>query len=421
LNEKEKAKYALGDIRVLDLADEKGMLCGKILAALGADVIKVERPGGDPARRLSPFYHDVPDPEKSLYWWAFNTDKRSITLDIEKPGGQKVLKRLVETADFVIESFPPGYMDKLGLGYPNLSEVNRQIILVSISPFGQEGPYRAFKGSDLVVWALGGMLNQTGDPDRPPLQVSLPQSYIAASTYAAEGVLVALFARDRLGEGQHVDVSAMETLAFVGSESFPFWYALGHNRTRSGSRILRMGGVLVPQIYPCKDGHVNYHLQVGRPGGERNTRMAQWLEEEGLATDFIRHTDWFQLDWLDFTGESDGLTRLTTPLSQLFARYTMKELFDEAFKRHISLYPVASSEDTIKNEQLAARNFWVSLEHPEIGETITYPGAFAVLTETPVQINQRAPLIGEHNEEIYLTELGISKKEFQAMVEAKVI
>ena len=421
MSEKAKAKCALGDIRVLDLADEKGMLCGKILAALGADVIKVEKPGGDPARRLGPFYHDIPDPEKSLYWWAFNTDKLSITLDIETPRGQEVFKQLVKTADFVIESFPPGYLNELGLGYTELSNINDRVILVSISPFGQEGPYRDYKGSDLVVWALGGMLNQTGDPDRPPLQVSLPQSYIAASTSAAEGALVALFARDRFGEGQHVDVSAIETLAFIGSESFPFWYALGQNRRRSGSRILRMGGVLAPQIYPCKDGYINYHLQVGRPGGKRNTRMAQWLDREGLDTDFIRNTDWFQLDWLDFTQEPGGLGRLTIPLSKLFERHTMKELFAEAFRQNISLYPVASNKDTIENEQLAARNFWVSIGHPELGETITYPGAFAVLTETPVQIKKRAPLIGEHNEDIYLTELGLSKKEFNILVKAKVI
>ena len=141
----------LDPYRILDLSDEKGVLCGKVLADLGADVLKIEPPGGDPMRHIGPFYHDTPDPEKSLYWFTFNTSKRSITLDITKSDGQKIFKRLAKTADFVIECFSPGYLDRLGLGYSVLSELNPRLIMTSITPFGQSGPYRDYKAT--ISWA----------------------------------------------------------------------------------------------------------------------------------------------------------------------------------------------------------------------------------------------------------------------------
>jgi crotonobetainyl-CoA:carnitine CoA-transferase CaiB-like acyl-CoA transferase len=168
----------LGHYRVLDLADVKGMLCGKILADLGADVIRVEPPGGDPGRNIPPFYNDIPDPEKNLYWFGFNTNKRGITLDLETDDGRDRLKRLTESSDFVIESFPPGYMDSLGLGYSALSQSNPQIIVTSITPFGQTGPYKDYKASDIEIMAMSGLMYLCGDPDRPPVRCSFPLSYI---------------------------------------------------------------------------------------------------------------------------------------------------------------------------------------------------------------------------------------------------
>ncbi|MFC1958671.1 CaiB/BaiF CoA transferase family protein [Chloroflexota bacterium] len=414
-----KSESALDDIRVLDLTDEKGLLCGKILADLGAHVIKVEKPGGDTARTIGPFYHDTPDCKKSLFWFAYNTNKRSITLDIEKVQGRELLKRLDERADILLESFAPGYLDKLGLGYSALSKLNPRLIVTSITPFGQDGLYRDWKGHDMVVWALSGLMNLTGNPDRPPVQVSIPQSFIAASTYAAEATMVALYARDLHGAGQHVDVSAMETLAFVASEAFPFWFTLGENKRRTGDKLSRSAGAEPRQIWRCKDGYVSYLIQVGLPGAERNTKMAQWLEEEGLATEFIRNTDWYQLDWVDLV--KGGIGRLIEPVEKLFSLCTVKELLDQGLEREITIYPIASSKDTLESEQLAYRKFWVRLEHPELGEKITYPGPFAVLSETPIQMQRRAPLIGEHNEEVYVRELGLSSEEMIALAEAKVI
>ena len=199
---KEKMEGMLSPYRVLDLTDEKGFLCGKLLGDLGADVIKVERPGGDPARSIGPFYHDEADPEKSLFWFAFNTSKRGITLDIETAEGQEVFKRLVESADFVIESFPPGYMDQLGLGYSALEEVNPGIIMVSITPFGQTGPYKDYKAPDIVAWAMGGSMYPFGNADRPPVRISHhSQAYLHASGEAAVGAMLALYYRSITGEG----------------------------------------------------------------------------------------------------------------------------------------------------------------------------------------------------------------------------
>ncbi|MFC2018468.1 CaiB/BaiF CoA transferase family protein, partial [Chloroflexota bacterium] len=205
MSEQERQEAMLGPYRVLDLSDEKGAFCGALLGSLGADVIKIEKPDGDPMRKLGPFFHDEPDPEKSLFWMGYNINKRGITLDIETADGKEMFKRLVKTADIVLESFMPGYMDGLGLGYKELEKINPQIIMTSITPFGQDGPYKDYKSSDLVSWALGGLLAMTGDPDRPPIRIShIPISYLMASYDGVWGALVALYGRGTSGEGQLV-------------------------------------------------------------------------------------------------------------------------------------------------------------------------------------------------------------------------
>ncbi|MBI2911455.1 MAG: CoA transferase, partial [Chloroflexi bacterium] len=168
----------LSRYRVLDLADEKGQLCGRILADLGADVVKIEPPGGDPARGLGPFLHDTKDPEKSLSWYALNANKRGITLDLETEADQATLRRLAGEADFLVESFPPGHLDRLGLGYEALSGPNPRLIVISISPTGQEGPRARWATSDIVSMAMSGIMSVAGDPDRAPVRISEPQAYL---------------------------------------------------------------------------------------------------------------------------------------------------------------------------------------------------------------------------------------------------
>ena len=203
----------LSPYRVLDLTDEKGLLCGKILADYGADVIKVEPPDGSSARKLGPFYNETPDPERSLLWFAYNANKRGITLDLEREDGRELFKKLVTTADIVLESFSPGYMKDQGLGYDDLCNIKSDLVLTSLTPFGQHGPYQDFQGSDLVGWSMGGFTYLTGDQDRPPIQISFPQAYVTGASEAAVGTMVALYHRDISGEGQHVDVSIQASCA----------------------------------------------------------------------------------------------------------------------------------------------------------------------------------------------------------------
>ena len=417
MEETAKTDNMLSPYRVLDLTDEKGFLCGKILGDTGADVIKIEKPGGDHSRSIGPFYHDEIDPQKSLYWFAFNTSKRGITLDIETAEGQKIFKELLKTADFVIESFAPGYLDKLGLGYSALTKVNPKIILVSITPFGQTGPYKNFKGPDIVVWAMGVEMYQWGDADRPPLRINYPfHCYHHAASEGAVGAMVALYHREMTGEGQHVDVSIQECIA-EGLESYgPYWDTM---KTIQCYRLFGHRRVHVTWLWHCKDGYVMW-LYWGGPFGTRvSAPLVEWMKSEGMADDFLIAFDWTKLDFE--TVSQEVMNRVEEPTNKFFMSHTKAELLEGALKRRIMLYPVYDSSDILKSEQLAVRNFWVELDHPELGTTITYPGPFAKATRTPPVVSRRAPLIGEHNREIYEKELGILPKKLKTLEKAKII
>ncbi len=417
----EKGGALLAGLRVLDLCDEKGDLCGKILADLGADVIKIEPPGGSPARNIGPFYHDEPHPEKSLFWFAFNNNKRSITLNLETADGKEIFRKLTAKSDIILESFPPGSLDRLGLGYPELSAINPRIILTSITPFGQEGPYKDYRGPDMVVFALSGVMSVCGDADRPPVQVSFPQSYLAASTYAAEGTMIALYERKSSGRGQHIDAAAQASLVLFLSELFPFWTFLGQNISRAGNAITRKGGLRCPVIWKCKDGYVSFLVQAGLPAARRNRTMAQWLEEEGLATPNIKEKDWVRFDWAKVKKE-EFQEDFIEPLSKLFLRYTTQELYAQALKRVLSVFPVSTSQYLVEeNAQLKARNFWVPVKHEPLKATITYPGPFISMSKTPLKEMRRAPMIGEHNEEVLVKELGFSSGDLALLKQAGII
>ena len=209
------ADMALSGRRVLELADEKGVYCGKLLADMGADVIKVEPPGGDATRNLPPFWEDRPDPDGSLFFLYMNTSKRGVTLDITRPEGQDLFKQLARTADLIVETFPPGHLDALGLGYDTLKEDNPRLVFTSITGFGQTGPYREFASADIVASALGGAMYVTGEADDPPVTLAGSQAHVMASTYAAVSSMIALHHATRSGEGQHVDISVEETTASV--------------------------------------------------------------------------------------------------------------------------------------------------------------------------------------------------------------
>ncbi len=414
---KEKTEGMLSPYRVLDLTDEKGLLCGKLLGDLGADVIKIERPGGDPARSIGPFYHDEPDPEKSLFWFAFNTSKRGITLDIETADGQEVFKRLVKGADFVIESFPLGYMDKLGLGYSALEKVNPGVIMVSITPFGQTGPYKDYKAPDIVAWAMGGKMYPCGDPDRPPIRISHhSQAHLNAAADAAVGAMMALYHRVMTGEGQHV---ALSIQAAVAQDAGIASWEMMKRPPKRGDRSVRGTDLILRGRWPCKDGEVVFRLSSGVAGTRNNPPLVRWMDSEGMADDYLREFDWGNFGYRRTAQEV--VNTVEERIGKFFLTHTKAELLEGGVKYKQMVYPVATTADIVGNAQLAARGYWVELEHPELGTSITYPSVFVNASEAPPRVSRRAPLIGEHNQEIYEKELGLSKEEILALKQAKVI
>lgn len=416
-----KREGMLSGYRVLDLTDSKGFLCGRALADLGADVIKIEKPGGDPARSIGPFYYDLADPEKSLYWFAFNANKRGITLDIESPDGQQIFKKLVKASDVVIESFDPGYMDKLGLGYPVLSRTNPQVILTSISGFGQEGPYHEYKNSNIVIWALSGMMYIVGDADRPPLMPSYPHSYLFGAMQAAIGTTIALYQRAATGQGQKVDASAQMSLVWAtGPEVQGSWELFRQIFKRDGRMRVRTGtGIRTPIMWQCKDGHVGFFMLLGINFVKANNALVAWIESSGIDSGIMKGIDWEKFGWDEIN--EDAAKEINEILSKFFLKHTKMELFEGALQRGIQIVPACTAKETLKFPQLAARNYWTEVAHPELGTTITYPGGFIRATETDCQIRHRAPLIGEHSQEVYTKMLGFSKAELRALKQSKVI
>ncbi|MBI4518999.1 MAG: CoA transferase [Deltaproteobacteria bacterium] len=400
---------ALSGRRVLELAGESGAYCGKLLAEMGADVIKIEPPGGDAARNLPPFWHDQPDPNRGLSFLYLNSSKRSITLDLDHPEGQALFKQLARTGDIVIETFPPGYLDGLGLGYGKLKVLNPRLVLTSITGFGQTGPYKDFHSADLVAAALGGALHVTGEADDPPVTLAGSQADMMASTYAAVSSLIALHHSTRTGIGQHVDISAEEVTASVT-------HVCGAGKWLDDQIIARRRGpglfAAVPSgAYSCRDGAV--YLIVNRPAHWR--ALAQWIFEvtgNRAVLDPI------------FDGQAfhryDSRDLLDHYIAELTAHFTVAEFYHQGQRRHLAVTPVNRAAAVVHDAQLAAREYFVSVDHGG-GRMLRYPGAPYRHAETPWRITRPAPRLGEHNEEIYCGELGLSEETLRTLVNAGVV
>jgi len=410
----------LRSLRVLDLSDEKGYLCGKVLGDLGADVIKIETPGGDPGRRIGPFYHDIVDPENSLYWFAYNANKRSITLNIEASDGQEIFKAMVKKADFLIESFYPGYLASLGLAYEDLVKIKRDLIMVSITPFGQTGPYKDYKGSDLVCAAMSGFMSSCGDPDRAPLRIGFPQAYLHAGAEAAAGAMIAYYYRETTGEGQHVDISAQQAIFWALGHILAFWDLHKEVMGRVGQfRIGLSADAKQRQLWRCKDGYVSFQIYGGRFGAKSNRAIVDWMKTEGMADEFLLGINWEEFDMARV--DQALMDRIEEPIGKFLLTKTMAEFEEAAIERDIVIFAVNTFEKIVNHPQLRARNFWVDVMHPELKTTITYPVAFIKLSEIPLQMYRCAPLIGEHNEQIYLKELKFSRAKLVQLKQARII
>ncbi len=407
----------LAPYRVLDLSTERGLLCGQILGDLGADVIKIEPPGGSPARRTGPFRDDrADDPEASLYWWAYNRNKRGITLDLASTEGRALLLRLVERADFVIESDSPGAMAALGLGYDDLAAVNPALIYVSITPFGQDGPKASYADSDLVILAASGFIALTGDDDRPPVRVTVPQAYLHASADGAAGALIALWERHRSGRGQQIDVSAQQSMNLATFCS-SLVAALGMSENRRLSGGYKYGDYLLRQVFACKDGHVAITFLFGNAMGPFTRRLMEWVHDEGFCDEATRDIDWIGYGELLMHSNvpHDDFERLKATLESFTRTKTKDELLLAALTKRLLVAPVATIDEVVANDQLAARDYWREIDG------VRYPGPFVKFAPQPIEYRRRAPRIGEHNREIYVDELGLSEAELAELRDKGVI
>jgi len=405
----------LAGYRVLDFADEKGQLCARLLAELGADVIKVEPPReGDPTRQNGPFYRGEAGPDTSLYWWAMNAGKRSVTCELRLEPGRELLRRLVEQSDIVIETNPPGEAAALGLDYESLSRANPGVVVVSITNFGQTGPYKDWRATDIVGVAMGGHMYLNGDPERGPVRTTAPQAYAQANVQAAVGAMTALYARGvNDGAGQHVDVSMQEAVANAMDNAQATWDILNINLSGPGLRRNNRGMYGTRYLYEAKDGWVTC-LQIGGLLGPANGPIIDWLAETGEANGF-ETPEWREklAAVVDLT--ADELAKVEETLAEFCRTRPKLELVAEAQRRGAGWAPVFSPREIVESEQLAAREYWVRVQHDDLGESFVYPGAPFKLRETPWAQRGRAPRLGEHNQQVYGELLGLDDTELRRL------
>jgi crotonobetainyl-CoA:carnitine CoA-transferase CaiB-like acyl-CoA transferase len=412
----------LSPYRVLDLTTERGLLCGQMLADMGADVIKVEPPGGSSARSIGPFYKDAPHPDRSLYWWAYNRNKRAITLDIERDAGRDLLRRLVERADFLIESHNPGYLSQRSLGFADLSKINPALIYVSITPFGQDGPKASYADSDLIIMAAGGPLILAGDADRPPVRLCIPQAYLHASADAAVAALAAHHERVRSGLGQHIDVAAQQSVA-MATQSYILAAPLGSHEARRMSGGIRFGPLDIPMIWPARDGYVAMAFLFGSALGVFTARLMRYICEQGYCDEATRDKNWLTFGEQLFSGAEplSEFERVKEIVRKFTRSHTKAELLELALEHALLMTPLTTVAEVVESPQFASRGYFQSVAHPELGESFRYPGPFAKFSATPIEYRRRPPRVGEHNSEIYRDELGLSDREIAELTRAGIV
>jgi len=394
----------LTGLRVLELTDEKASFCSKLLADFGAEVIKVERPGGDASRWIGPFWKNTPHPERSLPFWYNNTNKLGITLNLESREGQEIFRRLASKADVIVETFPPGHLEKLRLGYEKLSEINPKLILASITGFGQTGPHRRYKSCDIIASATGGQMYVCGAPDTPPLKPYGEQSYYMASLFASVGILMALRERNHSGKGQHIDVSLQEAVAATLEHVLVRYFYDGVISRRQESSRQNDSFCLLP----CKDGYTL--LMVDRDWDI----LVDWLDSEGMASDLKEER------WRDEEYRRQDWNHIIDLLTHWTKTHTRAELFELGQLMCLPWAPIFTVAEMANSAQLLERKFFVSIPHPELEAHFSYPGAPYKCSCSSENIRRRAPLIGEHNAQVYET-LGLCSQDLKRLVDASVI
>lgn len=395
----------LHGIRVIECGVAVGAAyAAKLMADLGAEVIKIEAPEGDDARRRGPYPGNTPHPEKSGTFLYLNTNKLGVTLTLQTPKGQELLQRFVTDVDLLIHDVPPPRMGALGLHYDTLHQLNSRLVITSISPFGQTGPHRDLHMRDLNMWAASGIVylsGASGRPDLPPLKAFGPQAGYQAGANAAVGSLGALFRRFTSGKGQHIDVSVQECLVAIMENNYVSW-------PYQQSIASRLGFRLIPQdVLPCRDGYI-YFLAI---------EDHQWKG----ALELMGNPEWAEADiFQDFPSRSANWDALRPLLEDWMQDKSVQEVYHAAQAKRVPFAPVSTMGDLLNSEHLKARGFFATIGHPVVGDLI-YPGAPYRFSTSPWALRKPAPTLGQHNEEMYCGRLGLSRQEFDTLLASGVI
>ena len=408
----------LKGFRMLDLTDEKGAVCGKMFADMGAEVIKVEPPQGCMTRHIPPFLDDRPDPDNSLYFWAYQAGKRSVTLNLDSADGRRLLTDLAAKADFMVESHPDGYLESMGLGYEALAKINPRLIYTSIVPFGDRGPGKNFQAADINIWGAGGAMYLMGEEGRPPLQISAPQAFLHAGAEASAASLIAHYPRQVSGTGQRivVDMQACVVWTLMNAQAFPVMHgaSMTRNGVYSGALSLRRKGV-----FRCKDGHISL-LFTGHAAASSAKALVDWMDQNGFAADWMNKQNWkvWSPGILSDASEEEvqQVADVEGRIERFFLTLTKREIHAEGLRRRILLAPVNSVAEIAVDEQLKSREYFVPAPADGAGRrSLTLPGPFAKLSLTPIAPPSRPPHLGEHNQEIYGELLGLNTAEIEAL------
>jgi CoA:oxalate CoA-transferase len=400
------ATLSLQDVRVLEYGSMIGApYCSKMLADLGAEVIKIEQPvTGDAARRHGPFANDIPGQERSGFFIYLNTNKLSVTLDLKKATGRDIFKKLAANADVLIEDTRPGTLGKIGLGYKQLKANNPRLVMVSITPFGQTGPYKNYKGSDLIGFHMGGIGYTTprwaGTTEQEPLRVTRMADFLTAMA-AATATMSAVHVQRETGAGQHVDISQMEAMIRLNPQNMCHWPYEQTSETRASQSAFGP-----QQFFRCKDGWCFVHA-------EEPHHWQRFVEIMG-------NPEWANIDLFeDAIGRAEYWDALKPLIEEWAMHHTKMEIF-EAAKGKIPLAPSNTIDEVMTSRQLKDRQFFIDIDHPVAGK-FTYPGAPHKFAKSEWSIRRPAPLLGQHNEEIYVKRLGYSRRELVELAEARII
>ena len=394
----------LDGVKVLDLSEDiAGSFCARLLADYGADVLKVEPPGGAALRRMGPFFGDDPHPEKSLFFLVMNLNKKGATLNLETETGRSLLKDLVQHVDVVIETFRPGYLSSNGVGYPDLEQVNPGLVLTSITPFGQTGPYSQYQGEEIINYAMGMIMSISGIQGKEPLKHGGFQAQYEGGLNGAAATSMALFMQDNTGQGQHIDVSITECVASTMMATQSVYPFMGGTQARR-----RPSGSMFGHPMPCGDGWI-----IVQPGGVGG---ASWEDIAG----FFEAPEMLEARFADPAQRSQHGDELDGIILDAIKDQNKWDLFPKAAEARMLFGLVQTPSELAECPQLGARDFYREIEHPVIGK-IKVPAVLFNLSLTPYSLRLTAPTLGQHNQEIYVDGLGYTQQELSRLRQLNVV